>query len=315
MLSIPVFYYPTTVVCLDDDESLLKSLKKTIGTAYVVKNFSSPSDALSFINAYNSPLDKISFVKSFAEHEYYDTDDNVPVKLDISDITALAKNPDRFDELSLMVVDYAMPEMQGDVVLERLKGVPIKKMLFTGNAGVTEAATAFNKQQLNYYLTKNSADIFKELKSHIGSLTQEFFVERTKYLLKYLEVDGQLPLSDEAFVKLFQQWCVEHNIQEYYLADKNGSFYLVDKYGDEFYFIVHTDKSLATFVEDFGEDEPVDAYIDQIAKHTKIPFFLKTGKNPNQIDAQKWPKYLFEPNILNGAKRYYWVAVSANKLV
>lgn len=316
MLSIPVFYFPTTVVCLDDDESLLKSLKKTIGTGNLVKNFNIPADALKFIDKYSSPLDKISFVSSFSEHEYYDTDDNVPVKLNISDITALSDYPSRFDELSILVIDYAMPGMPGDVVLEHLKGVPIKKILFSGNAGVSEATTAFNKQQLNYFLTKNSADIFQELKSHISMLTHEFFVDKTKYLLKYLEVNGPLPLSDEVFVKLFYQIIDDYAINEYYLADKNGSFLLIDKYGEKFYFIVHTDESLDLFVDDFGEDDAVEDSINKIATRKKIPFFLKTGKSPNQIEAPKWSKYLFEPNVLDGGiKPYYWALSSANKLI
>jgi len=311
MLSIPLFYFPTTVVCIDDDESLLKSLQLTIGSPFKIKCFEKPKEALNYLNNYQSPLSKLSFLRGFSEHEYSDTDKNVPVNMNLENIINL-QNQSRFSELSLLVVDYDMPDMNGSEVLEELEDLPVKKILFTGNAGYDVATTSFNKSHIDRYITKGTDEILCELRTHINQLTKEFFVEKTSHLLKYIEADNKLPVTDKAFIRFFDEFIRENDIQEYYLIDKNGSFLLINEDGEQSYLLIHTEDSLNKFTELYEDDELLKEYTKQISHRNKIPSFTCADLNPNSVSPSEWSKYLVEPKTIIGEQKYYWSWINTN---
>src|SRR6187402_2342488 len=92
------------------------------------------------------------------------------------------QNLKRFDELrvkevSVLVVDYSMPSMNGIEFCEKVKNSSIKKILLTGYATFTDAVNAFNNNTIHYYLKKNDENMLQQLEATIHQLQHAYFNE------------------------------------------------------------------------------------------------------------------------------------------
>ena len=276
MMSIPFFRFPTTVVCIDDDPDFLKALVLKLGKRYNIKTFTDPKEALKFLNSKEaSPVSQISFLKSVPELEISHSIHHLPVDFDISQVTKLAEQKSKYNEVAVILLDQNMPGMKGTELCTKLENKELKKILLTGELDHAEAIKAFNDKLIDCFVQKtaNNQFLLENLLTYIDIQEEKYFIEKSAYLHNYLIADRVLPLSDRAFIDLFHRWCEHHNIQEYYLVDKNGNFLLIDKDGKQFFFIIHTDQSLNTFIEPYEDDEDLTTCIKAIKDRESMPFF------------------------------------------
>lgn len=308
MLTLPVFYYPSTIVWADDDALFLNAAALLFDENYPMKTFINPKDCLKFFEAYSSPLSDISFLKGCVEHEYYHTVDHSPVDFNVPALSVLESHSSKNQEVSVIILDYNMPEMSGIELFEKLRHIPAKKILLTGEANHHNAISAFNNNIIDRFIRKDSPTIATEIKEYVSSLMQQYFRERTQPLLSHLEADYLLPLSDPKFVTFFQDWCRDNFIIEYSIIDKNGSFVVIDKEGKRSYFIVHTDRSLDAFVDLHDDVSEAKDFLGMVVKREGIPFF-GVGKEAWEFVVKKWEKYFFVSKVFNGREKYYWTLI------
>lgn len=312
MLTLPIFYHVSTVITVDDDTLFLKAISPILNSNFLVKTIHQPTQCIEFFKDYNSPLSQINFLRSCTEHEHFDVMNHSFVDFDVPALQSLLSNPERNEEVSVIIVDYNMPEMNGIELCSKLNKLPIKKILLTGEAGSRDAVSAFNDNIIDRFIRKDSPSLASEIQTYVSTLSQQYYREKTSSLLTHLEVDKQMPLSDPLFAEFFQQWCKANRIKEYMLIDKNGSFIVLDKNNKYFYFIVHTADSLQSFIE-LNDNEAeteieVDQFIKSVTQREKIPFF-GIGKECWQFEPHSWHNYFYQPNILDGRERYYWTVI------
>ena len=307
MLSQSLFYFPSTLVWLDDDLATLTHFSAPFETAYPSKKFSDPNDAAAFFEHYTPPLSLIPFLNPIIEDDKYDTLNHSPVDFNVLSIPALRDYTKRQQEISVLISDLNMPNLNGIELCQRLEGLPMKKILLTSEEDHKLAISAFNEGIIDKFILKSQENASEKLQKHIQQLSQQYFVERSQFLLSHLEAEHRLPTSDPVFIHFFKTWCEENNIQEYYLFDKNGSFVCINKDNKIFHFIIYTNKNL-DYLAKLYKSQEIPGLYEPITARSKIPF-LGIGKESWQFHNPNWNDHLYNFNILKGREDYYWVVV------
>jgi len=304
MTVLPLFRYPTTVSWVDDDDVLLQVATDIIGQDENLITFNSPSSFLSFISTYVPHLETVHFTAPKTECDDYETVNHLPIDINSLAFFQLPTQPERKKEISLLIVDYHMPEITGLELCRHLKNKPFKKILLTGEATIKQAVAAFNEGIIDCFLQKDSPTLIDDIKKHLCILKDEYFLDQSKSLLLHLETDKKIPLSDPIFVSFFKSWCKENEIQEYYLFDKQGNMQVVNSKGKSC-FVIHTDNSLDQFCEIYGDNQDASHLIADVKERKKVPFF-GIGLEGWQCNKNDWPQHFYVPEVLEGREKYYW---------
>lgn len=308
MTNLAIFSYPSTIVWVDDDSLFLRAITRSVCNGNEARKFNDAFACLAFFENYQPVLSSSMFLRGCLESEDYDSSEHMPVDLNAEAFATLRHHEKRMDDVSVMVVDYNMPNIKGLELCRRLKDVPIKKILLTGEVNHAEAVSAFNEGLIDRFIRKDDPDLVEKLKTYIASLSQQYFVHHTKWLLSHLETGSALPISDPLFATFFKNWCDENHIQEYYMVDKQGNFMVVNDKQERFYFAIHTDRTLSTFIDLHKDEESVVDFIQLVEDRKLIPFF-GPGRESWQEDESLWPSKFYVPGMVEGKEKYYWAII------
>ena len=305
-MSLPLFSYPATTVWVDDDRLFLATVTQLLKNT-ALTTFDSPNKCIQFFQQYQPLLQKIDFMRGCTQADSYDMLNHMPVDLNVSALKELYSNADRKKEIAILVTDYNMPSMNGIDLCREIRMLPMRKILLTGAADYQQAVAAFNEGLIDCFIQKDSPTLVQDILFHLERLSKQYFAEQSQQLCNHLETDYSLPLSDPVFVTFFDNWCKEHDIQEYYLIDKNGNFLVINRKGEKSYFIVHTDRTLDGFIDMHHDDESAP-FIDEVKTRKKIPFFGE-GVESWELQPSQLNSCFYPPCILAGQKMYYWSVI------
>ncbi|MEN9391248.1 MAG: hypothetical protein RL017_546, partial [Pseudomonadota bacterium] len=115
MQALPLFYFPPKVLCVDNDKDLLDILKYKLDLNYKVDTVTNPKEAIQIVKNCVSMV-KYNFLKDLTvsyDYEGLDVTNRSVVEFNHSVILDIMNNPNRFNELGVIVIDYLMPEMNG----------------------------------------------------------------------------------------------------------------------------------------------------------------------------------------------------------
>lgn len=314
-LKIGLCYYPTTVVAVDDHPGLLRNLVISLGENVPMKTFNKPLEALEFLN--HHPI--YPFYLGLLESEDFEGDQYgyFSGKVDVRAIDQRVYFDDRYGEISVVLVDYAMPEIDGLSFCRQLKRAGKRVILLTGEAGHELAVEAFNEKLIDQFILKGAANCSLVLEKAIEDQQRAYFLEASKIILRSLPVQSAIVtqlLMEPAFVKLFDDLCREHQFVEYYLIDDEGGFLFLDGEGSPSILVLKNAENLDDYYDIAINAEGVEeSILSALRNHTHVPLFylgndLKTP--PNQ-----WGPYLHAAKTLIGEyDRYYYALLpSAEK--
>lgn len=230
--SIPVCYFPSTVLFVDDNQDFLMNFTLQLDDQLIYKIYDSPKQALQVIESRDVHSEEMHqrCVTDFPEALPQDAHQH-SIQLDLSAIHLEVYNPKRFSEVSVVVVDYAMPEMNGLEFCKSLQNTQIQKILLTGQADETTAIEAFNLGIIDRFIRKNDPMVTEKVMQSVRQLQQRYFQLMSEHITKILSVHSPSILQEPAFVEHFKTICQQNDIVEFYLADTSGSFLLLDKQG------------------------------------------------------------------------------------
>ena len=305
MSDLPLFFYPTKIVWVDDDEVLLQTSVEIFGGINMIQTFNSPISCLNFFSTYSPYLLSVPFLRGRFECEDYDTINHLPVDINSEAFKQLPGQAERKEEVSIIIIDYRMPDMSGIDLCRQLKHIPAKKILLTGEADTACAVKAFNEGVIDCYIRKDNPNLLNEINDYLDRLSNNYFYDQSKSLLSHIEIDHKIPSSDPEFCGFFKKWCKQNQIQEFYLSDKQGNMQLRNKQGMKSFFIIHTDNTLNTFSDLYQDSKVNSDILIAIQQRKKIPFF-GLGMEAWQFDGSCWGNYMFEPAKFVGREKYYW---------
>lgn len=307
MRSLPLFYYSGTYLLVDDDSLMLSTLKETIiGNGEIIRLFSSPQDCLLYINDYHIPSSQYNFLSSNHDDENYGLLSRAPMDFNVTRIIDLLDNENRHNEITVMIIDYKMPLMDGISLSEKIKSFPIKKVLLTGTAKEDKVLEAFNNGLIQRFIQKASVSMHENLLNYVHELSMLYFSELTKPLLNYLETENKISLSDPVFIDFFENYCQENKIREFYLIDKQGSFLCIDENKRPSFLIIHTNTSIEQWLSIY-KNEPFLTSDDErsVKERRKIPFF-GLGKEAWHVPAEEWKNHFYKSSVLFGREIYFY---------
>jgi CheY-like chemotaxis protein len=306
MKTLPLFYYPSKWLWIDDDATLLNSMAHVFGKQNTVHPFQSPESCLNYLNKYEPLLIQKNFLQSSIDDENYGSLQCTPVDFNITSLVNLANNPERYNEITVMVIDYNMPEMDGFSLAQATRHLPVQKILLTGKAQETQAIDGFNSSLIHRFVQKNEADLFKKLSTYLKELSFRYFQQISLPILSHLEAETQLPLSDPIFIDFFENYCEQHQIKEYYLIDKQGSFLCIDREGNRTSLIVQSNRGIDAWLAIYeNENNFPSKKITAVKERKEIPFF-GIGIEGWEIDTSECSPYFHSSTVLNGREQYFW---------
>jgi CheY-like chemotaxis protein len=276
--NIPCIYYPTTVVFVDDNKSYLQNIGYNIGRHILAKTYSDPEEALLYIQKSiekNHPLKNIVTVdEESSSHSHTST--QVPLQYNISKIYEHIYEKNRFSEISVVAVDYAMPIMNGEEFSRKLRSIKesfVKIIMLTGEADHPMAIKLFNDGIIDKFLTKGQENLDNDLKNAIEEMQKYYFEEMSTSVINPLSCDKGSSLSDLSFVELFNEIFHRISATSYYLTEPSGSFIFLNNDGTPKWLIIKTLDELQGIAELMEDMEFSPESIKAVRNGDAIPYF------------------------------------------
>jgi CheY-like chemotaxis protein len=304
-------YYPTTTVVIDDDKNFLKALIENLN-APDYRAYTSPKPAIESTRKYNN-MQRICnrVIKANSDANISSPEDKT-ITFKLRALHEEIYNGTRFDDVSVIIVDYYMDEMNGIEVCEALAKHPAKKILLTGGADMEALAIgAFNKGIIHYFISKSDPLFPSKIKQAIASLKHAYFRDLTAALIPHLP---SMPLQLHQFspyINFTQSLRKQLNIVEHYIVDATGSTLMLDADGNKSWLIVKHESEMQDMeILAQDQDAPEDL-IQGIKERTLIPFFL-SDKDFNH-PASEWRRFFHPGQPLTCAKDYYYAIYSGDQ--
>lgn len=308
---LPCVFFPLSIVCVDDDENFLNKTAYLLGKKYFSHLYNDPQQALHFLQDYRAD----SFLNRCVIEPEDQASDKRSLEIDIRPIRNEINNPNRFEEMGVVILDYAMPKLNGGELAKQLKGTPYKIILLTGEADTEIAVKLFNQGVIHSYIRKDNPDFKNMLATTIANLQHEYFQERsaiiTNSLAQYLDYP-HFWFEDVAFKQLFTQIYQENNLVEFYLLDEYGSYLFLDAEGKPSILAVTTEEMIASYIDYAKNDSSPTKIIEGLESKKIIPFFL--SDEDFNVRPAEWGPYLHSAKLLPGRENYYYAYITDPKI-
>jgi CheY-like chemotaxis protein len=215
----------------------------------------------------------------------------------------LIQDSSRFDEISVIIVDYSMPGMNGIEFCRAIEKHPAKKILLTGEADHRIAVDAFNQGLIHRFILKQTQEnlLYEELNSAINELQNVYFSVNSRKILSTLGLEGLF--SNSYLVDFINKLCVEKKYIEFYLLNSRGALLFLDEEGRSQVFICETLKNLNSYALIARDNEASNLVIRSLEYCTHLPYLLSAENEDLPFD--KWENYLLPATHLLGTDLFY----------
>lgn len=306
--AIQPFHFPTTVAFVDDSLQFLSNLSLQLDARLAYRLYQSPFAALVALNGSTQmpPVAERFFSlyrhrndKSVARHV-------LDVSLDM--IHREVHNEHRFEQVSVVVVDYDMPEIDGLEFCRSLKGKALKKILLTGKADEQTAVRAFNEKTIDRFIRKQDDDVMTQLNRAIAELQREHFDQIEHMLADALSVGSHLFLRDAAFAERFREISRSLNIVEHYLCCGPDGILMLDMGGTAHLLIVQTEEMMRAHYEIAYDQQAPEELLARLRGGHSLPYFWKTAGNYSPI-YDDWETCMHPAQEFEGREWYFYTVV------
>ncbi|HVJ61133.1 MAG TPA: hypothetical protein VM555_00250 [Tahibacter sp.] len=300
---IQPFYFPTTTVLVDDHEEYLDVVPLMLDPMLHLRAFSSPRAALSALGSAGSrPVPGGGWLYRWKDRP---SQTQELVALDVDSIHRIVYDPERFSEVSVVVVDYFMPEMDGVNFCKRLNNPLIGKILLTGRAEDSVAIEAFNSGVIDRFIRKSDPLAMNKLEAAIRELQQRYFERAAAFVAETLAMGRFGFLRDPAFRSVFDSDVATFQPIESYVVCNPTGVVMLDAWGIGRFLLVQTDEDLREQYEVAEDRGAPDSVLYALRSGKALPWFWSSGgfyspqlSNP---DAN-----LFPATAVQGSRWYYF---------
>ena len=174
--NIPAFFYFNKVILLDHDKEFVDT------TIEYLKNINKNIKIEGCINPDNLQINENYNVKSYIQTQVRDDIEKNTLSYDLVASFNNAFNSNK-EEVSILVVDYDMPSIDGISFIKKLNNCNVYKILLTGTADEDIAVKAFNDGLIDSYIKKQEPDALKKLYNKIIDFHLRFFQKETDEII------------------------------------------------------------------------------------------------------------------------------------
>lgn len=305
---IPPFYFPTTVIFVDDNTDFLANLSLQLDSNLAFQLYGSPVNALMMLNGASSPTTPIERFFS----RYHHTDDlpltHHVIDVNLDKVHREVYNEFRFEQVSVAVVDYDMPSIDGIEFCKGIKNPAIKKILLTGKADEKIAVQAFNQGVIDRFILKQDKDVINILNQSILELQHAYFRQTERMLADALAIGKHAFLRDPLFADKFREICDKLQIVEFYLCSEPDGMLMLNADGVSSLLIVPNEDALLGQYEIAYEQGAPQELLDALKSNQVVPYFWKTGHYVPEC--RDWRAFLFPATEFKGKQWYCYTIVN-----
>jgi CheY-like chemotaxis protein len=299
------YYHPSTIVFVDDNERFLDSFTLLLSEELAFRCFSHLRKALDFINySQTTPLDQRCF-SLMGRH----SGGSGAVRLDLALIEQEISNPNRFQEVSVLVVDYDMPEMNGLTFCESIQNPRIKKVLLTGVGDEKVAVKAFNEGLIDRFLTKNDPDIGRKINETISDLQRAYFRDISTLIQNMLALKSAEFMQDAAFISAFHDIRLNLDIAEYYYVEDPSGFLMVSREGKLYRLIVCNESLIDEQIFAIRRLSPPRSLMTGLTQRKSLLWLWVPEEDIDQDESFNWQDYVYPASKVEGRQVWYYTIV------
>jgi CheY-like chemotaxis protein len=294
MLKIPAFFFPTTVLILDDDKHFSRLIKMMLGEYFNIETFSNPEELKPFIH-------KNAVLMEETISNYFPLSSPNKVK-------AFLERGRSHNLASIWITDYQLDYKTGIEVLEELNPPFVQRILMSNYVDQTIVNNAYKHKTIHAYLPKLDKDFINKLRPTIQEMQEQFFIN-------YCEQIYELPLRhsklcDKTFANFMKKIIKKYDITQMVGSDDLNLFHLESETKREKINIhVAEDQDFEDIINSFQGEKASSAVLNRIKQKLAIPCF-PNGKIP---DGTLWPEYMKPVTALHGERSYYINCHSKNE--
>jgi len=295
------YYHPTSVVVVDDNDLFLHTLDLRLpgDMAYLLHH-----DARAALERVNGGQTETSI----AERCFFSTEGSSLwqqpiIQLDLGSIEREISNPKRFDRISVVIVDYAMPAMNGLEFCGAITDSNVKKILLTGVADEKLAVKAFNDGLIDRFLPKSGNSTLDLIVSFTRDLQRSYFFDQQRTFRDSLRTAAPQFFMDQAITRHFDGIRERYDIAEYYLVGDPTGYLMVSGDGQLFRLVILSEsgqQAQVGFAEQFGAPRGV---IDSLRARNAVGYFFD---DPDTIvdSSLDWSDYLHSAHMVEGTQTW-----------
>lgn len=303
------FYFPTTVVFVDDSTSFLDNLILHLDPNLAFRLFDSAADALLTVNMEGRVMPNTG--RYFAPYPF---PEELPyghraIDLDVDKVHREVHNEHRFEQVSVAVVDYEMPGIDGLEFCRNIRDPAMKKILLTGKADEKIAVGAFNEGIIDRFITKREPEAAAVLNKTIVEMQHAYFHYVARMLREALKIGKPAFLHDPLFAARFRQICAELGIVEYYLCGEPDGMLLVDAKGTAHQLIVKTDQAMLGHFEIAHDQAAPEALLAALRNGRMVPDFWCSRGEYSPEHRSDWTAYMHPAKEFVGLQWYTYAVV------
>ncbi|KPJ68089.1 MAG: hypothetical protein AMJ43_01410 [Coxiella sp. DG_40] len=301
------FYFPTTVIIVDDNQSFLSNIVLKLDRKIPFLLSSEPGQAVEILRNNSRALDFANQAINYIYDEEIDLDQvGEIISINIPSIHRQVYNPKRFSNISVVLVDYLMPNINGVEFCRKIQDLPIKKIMVTGVADHKTAVSAFNEGIIDKFIVKDVHNVFEEINNAITELQKSYFNDLSRNLIRKA-IDC---LNNQSVAKVFNFLLKKYRLLEYYLVESSGSFLCLDLDANPVWFVIKSDKELKEYLNIAYDNYAPNNVISALTNKTHIPFLF--SEKEKKLPVSKWVKYLFPAKMIEDDKTYYYAVIKQN---
>jgi CheY-like chemotaxis protein len=307
MIDDPILLYmhPTTVILVDDNDLFLQTLDLRMPAKMAYLLFHNPRRALARVNE-KLTLPSIPERCFAPPAKTLHWPDSV-VRLDLGMIEQEVNNPERFRRTSVVIVDYAMPAMDGLSFCASIIDPTVKKVLMTGAGDESLAVKAFNDGVIDRFVPKNRTTTLDMVVDFAQELQHDYFRDQQSAIQESLSLDSPALLSDPVITKYFAGLRDKHRFMEHYLVGDPPGFVFVNTDGTMFRLLVLSDDEVTQQVGYAATHDAPRDVVQAISSRSRIGFFSERAETFAD-DPYPWRDFLYTPTRLEG-QQVWWAAL------
>ena len=304
--SILPYYHPSTVVFVDDNQRFLRSFTLLLSEQLAFRCFSIAGTALEFINDHGSmvPLDQRCFSFLGQQHRA-----GGALRLDLALIEQEISNPNRFQDISVVVVDYDMPEMDGLSFCAQIENRRIKKVLLTGVGDEKVAVKAFNDGLIDRFLTKSDPDIEEKMNQTIAELQRRYFEDISSMIQNTLAMKSPEFIHDPAFISIFYTMLDNMHIAEYYYVEDPNGFLMVTYDGKLYRLVIFSEDQADEQIFAVRRFNPPAAIVSRLKSRQAIIWLWLSPDDIDESDDFDWYEHVHPAKRISGRKPWLYALV------
>ncbi|MAS11623.1 response regulator [Salinisphaera sp.] len=313
------YFHPTQIVLVDDDIDFLGNLSLQLEADLPYLLFDSTHKALGYINDRDSEAPSR---QRFFNFDSRGTGGNVigaaghrEVSLDTAALAREMHFTNRFSQISIAMVDYAMPQMNGLDFCRKIRNPHIKKILFTGVATESEAVDAFNNGVIDRFIRKNEHSVYELLNRTIRELQHAHILDTFTAASDVFDVEVPALLCDGAVENLLKNLRPRYEFVEYYLADDPSGFLLVDGDGGLYRLVIVDTAEQSPLVERAeANGAPADCLkLLNTGDNLLDPTLLAAAHSVTSDPWRQWKSHIRPAARLEGKRSYRWAVFDSGQ--